>query len=277
MPATICRLKKMYMISGGIVMSRTFVNSRFHGAHRLGLVVEHGQLHRRVLVAGQEVQRDREVVEHGHGLHDDHGDDHRLQQREDHAEEQLDGPGAVDDRRLVELARDRGDERPEQQDAERQAEGDVHGDEADQRLEEAEALQHPDRGDDGGRHDEPREHEHVDQGGSSATCGAAARTRPSAPSTTMIETEATVRIVLLTKARTSRKSRFSNTVTMLSKNAHSVGQLKSRNDASAWVFAGREHDERERHDEDQDGDEDARRCRRPTARRRFFIGRPPSG
>ena len=30
MPATICRLKKMYMISGGIVMSRMSVNSRFH-------------------------------------------------------------------------------------------------------------------------------------------------------------------------------------------------------------------------------------------------------
>jgi hypothetical protein len=29
-PSTICRLKKMYMISGGIVMSRMSVNSRFH-------------------------------------------------------------------------------------------------------------------------------------------------------------------------------------------------------------------------------------------------------
>ena len=38
------------------------------------------------------------------------------------------------------------------------------------------------------------------------------------------------------KARMSRKSRFWSTVTMLSKSTHSVGQLNSRNDASAWVF-----------------------------------------
>lgn len=30
MPATICFWKKMYMISGGIVMSRMLVKSRFH-------------------------------------------------------------------------------------------------------------------------------------------------------------------------------------------------------------------------------------------------------
>ncbi len=30
MPATICRLKKMYMISGGMVISRMFVNSRLY-------------------------------------------------------------------------------------------------------------------------------------------------------------------------------------------------------------------------------------------------------
>ena len=30
MPATICRLKKMYMISGGIVTSRMYMNSRLN-------------------------------------------------------------------------------------------------------------------------------------------------------------------------------------------------------------------------------------------------------
>ena len=130
MPATICRWKRMYMISGGIVMSSTSAKSRLYGAHRLRDVVERGQLHGGVLVAGQEVQRVREVVEDEHGLHHDHRHDHRPQQREDHAEEQLDRPGAVDDRGLVELARDRRDEGTEQQDAEREAERHVHRDEA---------------------------------------------------------------------------------------------------------------------------------------------------
>ena len=52
----------------------------------------------------------------------------------------------------------------------------------------------------------------------------------------MTATADTVRIVLLTNARTSRKSRFWSTVAMFSKSTHSVGQLNSRNDASAWVL-----------------------------------------
>src|SRR6478735_10307170 len=57
-----------------------------------------------------------------------------------------------------------------------------------------------------------------------------------APRTTMIATAATVRIVLLTNARTMRKSRVLRTVTRLSKNAQWVGQLNFSAAASFWVL-----------------------------------------
>ena len=97
-------------------VSRMFVNSRLYCVRELALEVVQGQLHGRVLVAGQEVERVGEVVEDGHRLHHDHRHDDRLQQREDDLEEQPQRPGAVDDRRLVELPRDRRDEGAEQQD-----------------------------------------------------------------------------------------------------------------------------------------------------------------
>jgi hypothetical protein len=48
-----------------------------------------------------------------------------------------------DDRRLVEFARDAGDERPEQQDAECHAEGDLYQDQAEYGAEDAEAVEGP--------------------------------------------------------------------------------------------------------------------------------------
>ena len=83
MPATICRLKKMYMTSGGMVISKMSVNSRFHW-----LSVWLWKLYRvswtvTFVVAGQEVQRVLEVVEDDHRLHHDHRDHHRLEQRQD--------------------------------------------------------------------------------------------------------------------------------------------------------------------------------------------------
>ncbi len=53
MPATIFRLKKMYVINGGTVMSRTAVNSRFYCVMNLALEVEKRQLDGGVLVPGR--------------------------------------------------------------------------------------------------------------------------------------------------------------------------------------------------------------------------------
>ena len=127
----------------------------------LALEVEQRQLHGRVLVAGEEVERVDEVVEDRHRLHDDHGDRDGLQQREDDAEEDAQRAGAVDRGGLVELARDRGDERPEQQDRERQPERDLDQDHALERLEQAQLLHHPDGRDDGRRDDQAAEDQHV--------------------------------------------------------------------------------------------------------------------
>ena len=62
MPETIWRWKKMNMISGGMVMSSTSVNSRFQLRVELALEVEERQLDGGVVVAGQEVERVDEVV-----------------------------------------------------------------------------------------------------------------------------------------------------------------------------------------------------------------------
>ena len=64
MPATICRLKKMYMISGGMVISRMSVNSRFHWFSVWLWKLYKRELDGDAVVAGQEVQRVLEVVEH---------------------------------------------------------------------------------------------------------------------------------------------------------------------------------------------------------------------
>src|SRR5215213_11328403 len=101
----------------------------------LALEVEHRQLHGGVLVPGQEVEGVGEVVEDGHRLHDDHGHHDRPQQREDDPEEEAGRAGPVEEGCLVEVTGDGGDERPEQQDAERQPEGDLDEDEARQGLE----------------------------------------------------------------------------------------------------------------------------------------------
>ena len=91
----------------------------------------------------------------------------------------------------------------------------------------------------------------------------------------MIETAATVRIVLLTNARTNRKSRFSSTVTMLSNSTHSVGQVNSRNDDSACVLPAV-------NTMNANGTMNTRMATRmatlppPHFQARFFIGRPPS-
>ena len=64
MPATICRLKNMNMISGGMVISRMSMNSRLYWVlnwlwklYRVSWTVAFS-------LAGQEVQRVGEVVEH---------------------------------------------------------------------------------------------------------------------------------------------------------------------------------------------------------------------
>ena len=125
MPSTILRLKKMNMISGGMVTSRMLANSRLYWVRELALEVEQGELDGGVLGAGQEVERVLEVVVDEHRLQDDHRHDHRPQHREDHPEEDLHRSGSVDDGGLVEFPRDGGDEGAEQQDAERQPEGDL--------------------------------------------------------------------------------------------------------------------------------------------------------
>jgi hypothetical protein len=73
-----------------------------------------------------------------------------------------DRAGPVDDRRLVEVPGNGGDEGAEQQDAERQPEGDLDEDEAPEGLEQPEALEHPHGRDDRGRDDEPGQHQEVD-------------------------------------------------------------------------------------------------------------------
>ena len=92
-----------------------FVNSRLYGRAELALEIVERQLHRDVLLARQVVERVGEVVEDRDRLHDDHRDDDRPQQRQDDLEEDAQRPGAVHDRGLVELARDGGEEGPEQQ------------------------------------------------------------------------------------------------------------------------------------------------------------------
>ena len=57
------------------------------------------------------------------------------------------------------------DEGAEQQDAERQSVGDLDQDQAGHGLEQAQALQHPDGGHDGGRHDQAGQDEHADHAG----------------------------------------------------------------------------------------------------------------
>ena len=86
------------------------MNRRFICERELALEVVERQLHRHVLLARQVVERVGEVVEDRDRLHDDHRHRHRLQQRQDHAAEDLPGLRAVDPRRLVEIARDRRDE-----------------------------------------------------------------------------------------------------------------------------------------------------------------------
>ena len=171
MPDTIFRLKKMNMISGGTVTSTMFMKSRLYCVLNWLEEVVQGELDGRVLVARQEVQRVDEVVEDRHGLRQDHGDDHRPEQREDDAEEQPQARGPVDDRRLVELPGDGGDERPEEQDGERQAERHLDEDEPGEVLEQAERLEHPDRRHDRRRDDEAGEHENVGDGGEPARDG----------------------------------------------------------------------------------------------------------
>ena len=56
-------VEEMYMISGGMVISRMSMNSRFHMRGELALEVVERQLHGGVGVAGQEVERVLEVVE----------------------------------------------------------------------------------------------------------------------------------------------------------------------------------------------------------------------
>ncbi|AGZ42138.1 DeoR family transcriptional regulator [Actinoplanes friuliensis DSM 7358] len=127
-----------------------------------GEVVE-GQLHGRVLVARQEVERVDEVVPDRHRLHDHRRHHDRPQQREDDAEEEPQRAGAVDDRRLVQLAGDRRDESSEEQYTERHAEGDLDQDQPRHRAEEPEPLQHPDRRDDRGRDDQAGQHQERDE------------------------------------------------------------------------------------------------------------------
>ena len=96
MPATIWRLKKMYMISGGIVMSRMSVKSRFHDVWYWLWKLYSVSCTVAFFVAREEVERIREVVEHGDRLHHDRRHDHAAQQGEPDLEEQTDRAGAVD-------------------------------------------------------------------------------------------------------------------------------------------------------------------------------------
>ena len=108
MPATILRLKKMNMISGGMVTSRMSANSRLYWVLNWLWKLNSVSWMVAFSVPGQEVERVLEVVVDEHRLQDDHRHDHRPQHREDHPEEDLHGSGSVDDGGLVQLPWDRG-------------------------------------------------------------------------------------------------------------------------------------------------------------------------
>ena len=123
MPATICRLKKMYMTSGGIVISRMSMNSRFHWLQDLALEVVERELDRGVRrrragsTAGSVKSLNTAtacttmtVTITGRSSGSTTWKNSRR------------GPAPSMHRRLVELPRDGRDERAEQQDAERQPE-----------------------------------------------------------------------------------------------------------------------------------------------------------
>ena len=132
-------------------------------------------------------------------LDDDHRNDHRPQQRQNDLEEEPQRPGTIHDCRLVELARDRRDEGAEQKDRERQPVGDLDQDQAVQRLEQVEALQHPDRRHDRRRDDQPGEHEEIHDRRPARR--PALQDEPTiAPKTTSRVTLTTVRMIELMKA-----------------------------------------------------------------------------
>ena len=95
------------------------------------------------------------------------------------------------------------DESAEQQHAERQPERDLDEDQARHRVEDAEALHDPDRRHDGGRDDQSREDEEVDDSRSSGVCRRCSTQPTIAPKRTMIVTDTTVRTALLMNARTT--------------------------------------------------------------------------
>ena len=160
-PSTIRRLKNMNMISGGIVINRMSANSRWYEVTYWLWKLNSVSWTVAFSSPGRKYERVGEVVEDGHRLDDDHRDRHRLQQREDDAEEDAQRAGAVDRGRLVELARDRGDEGAEEQNREGEPEGDLDQDHALQGLEQAELLENPDGRDDCRRDDQAAEDDHV--------------------------------------------------------------------------------------------------------------------
>src|SRR5215212_9606848 len=99
-----------------------------------------------------------EVVVDDHRLQDDHRHDDRAQ----YGEDDLYGPGPVDDCRFVKFPRDCRHEGAEEEDAEWQPEGDLHEDQSGHGLEQADGLQHPDGRYDRGWHDQTGQNEHVD-------------------------------------------------------------------------------------------------------------------
>ena len=162
-PEASWRWKKMNMISGGIVIRRTSANSRFQRVVELALEVEQRQLDRRVVVPRQEVQRVDEVVVDGDRQDDDHRDDGRPQEREDHAPVQPERRRAIHECGLVELPRDGRHEGHEDEDGKGHREGDLDEDESRQRLEEPECLEQEDRRHHGRRDDQSGEEESTDE------------------------------------------------------------------------------------------------------------------
>src|SRR5215212_4506091 len=128
----------------------------------LALEVEQGELNGGVLGSRQEVQRVLEVVVDDHRLEDDHRHDDRAQYGEDDPEEDLYGPGPVDDCGFIKFPRDCRDEGAEEKDAEWQPEGDLHEDQSGHGFEQADGLQHPDGRHNRRWHDQTGQDEDVD-------------------------------------------------------------------------------------------------------------------
>ena len=200
------------------------------------------------------------------------------------------GRRAVDDGGLVELPRDGRHEGPEDEHREGQDERDLDEDEPEQRLEEAQPLQHVDRrarapaGGSG-----PASSRAADERRPRGRAGAAARSRPSPPARTMRRHRGDGQDDAVPERRDDAgRRRASRTSWTFSSRCHSVGRLNSRREASAWSLAAVSEHEDEGHDEDDAAatssattPEPARRgCRRraltarsPCARRTASSGR----